>query len=161
MLPLILATLSDAAVSIGRISKFLTAEELAESYAIDCECKLAVDVEGDFTWEVASKPVEGRHKVAEIGGVGDPRSAKKPEATKKTKPVKRRIFRGKGAKEPVLPTSADSGKPGETHEEDEEKKPDEKPFELKNLKFKVPRGAFVAIVGRVGSGKVIRFYIWS
>jgi len=31
---------------------------------------------------------------------------------------------------------------------------EEPPFSLKHLKLEVPRGAFVAIVGRVGSGKV-------
>jgi ATP-binding cassette subfamily C (CFTR/MRP) protein 1 len=30
----------------------------------------------------------------------------------------------------------------------------ETPFGLRNLKFSVPKGAFVALVGRVGSGKV-------
>lgn len=32
---------------------------------------------------------------------------------------------------------------------------DRQPFELKDLRLSIPRGAFVAIVGRVGSGKVI------
>ena len=31
---------------------------------------------------------------------------------------------------------------------------DEKPFELKGLDIAVPKGSFVAIVGRVGLGKV-------
>ncbi|KAJ6470798.1 P-loop containing nucleoside triphosphate hydrolase protein, partial [Mycena vitilis] len=31
---------------------------------------------------------------------------------------------------------------------------EEKPFELTNLRFDVPKGSFVAIVGKVGSGKV-------
>lgn len=45
----------------------------------------------------------------------------------------------------VLPTTA-------TPLVDEDEK-DEKPFELLGMKVKVPKGAFVAIVGRVGSGK--------
>ncbi|RPD56133.1 multidrug resistance-associated ABC transporter [Lentinus tigrinus ALCF2SS1-7] len=51
------------------------------------------------------------------------------------------------AAESTLPTTA----PPE--EQEKEKAPEEKPFELKNLRLKVPKGAFVAIVGRVGSGK--------
>ncbi|PPQ74022.1 hypothetical protein CVT26_006961 [Gymnopilus dilepis] len=35
----------------------------------------------------------------------------------------------------------------------EEKKSEERPFELKDLQFIVPKGAFIGIVGRVGSGK--------
>ena len=37
---------------------------------------------------------------------------------------------------------------------DVEKNEQETPFELKNLKLSIPKGAFVGIVGRVGSGKV-------
>ena len=36
----------------------------------------------------------------------------------------------------------------------DEKKDEDQPFELVDLKLKIPRGSFVAIVGRVGSGKV-------
>ena len=34
------------------------------------------------------------------------------------------------------------------------KKAEEKPFAIEGLKLNIPKGAFVAIVGRVGSGKV-------
>ena len=49
----------------------------------------------------------------------------------------------------MLPTTATA---------ESEKKVDtpEKPFELKGLNLKIPKGSFVAIVGRVGSGKVGR-----
>ena len=39
---------------------------------------------------------------------------------------------------------------------EERKEKEEKPFELIDVKLKIPRGSFVAIVGRVGSGKVRR-----
>jgi ATP-binding cassette, subfamily C (CFTR/MRP), member 1 len=53
----------------------------------------------------------------------------------------------KKKRDSVLPTTATT---------DSEKKADapEKPFELKGLNLKIPKGSFVAIVGRVGSGKV-------
>lgn len=35
---------------------------------------------------------------------------------------------------------------------------EEQPFQLKNLKLTIPKGAFVAIIGRVGSGKVSNIY---
>ena len=38
--------------------------------------------------------------------------------------------------------------------EKEEKKDEDKPFELADLKLRIHKGSFVAIVGRVGSGKV-------
>ena len=42
----------------------------------------------------------------------------------------------------------------EDEKKPEEKKSEERPFELKDLQFIVPKGAFIGIVGRVGSGKV-------
>jgi ATP-binding cassette, subfamily C (CFTR/MRP), member 1 len=59
----------------------------------------------------------------------------------------------------VLPTTASNTKSDDPTAREEEKTAEEKPFELKNFKFKVTKGSFVAIVGRVGSGKVIQFRV--
>jgi len=37
---------------------------------------------------------------------------------------------------------------------------EEKPFALTNLALRVPKGSFVAIVGRVGSGKVLTSFVY-
>jgi len=98
--------------------------------------KHALKVDGDFTWEVAGE-VEGNKFSAKDG-------KKKHDA--KSKPEKKK--KSSKSKGPVLPTVAPK-------EEDKEKgEEEEKPFELRDLKFSVPKGSFVAIVGRVGSGKV-------
>ncbi|KAI0717423.1 multidrug resistance-associated ABC transporter [Cerioporus squamosus] len=137
-LPIVLASATDALVALRRISTFLRAEELAVPYTIDPSSEVALDVDGDFTWEevrkgnTASKFAHGKHSKA-----GKDERAKAKEDKRKSK--------GKKG-EPVLPTTA-------SPEEKEKEKDAEKPFELKDLKLKVPRGAFVAIVGRVGSGK--------
>jgi ATP-binding cassette subfamily C (CFTR/MRP) protein 1 len=172
MFPLVLANISDATVAMvcdsslplhfnikhilqGRISKFLTAEELAEPYAIDLRRRIAVDVDGDFTWETAAKRVDSGQKFFGSGGGKGNRNAKPRENSEQSKVEKGGFFGGKnGKKEPVLPLTASDGKSDDVTEKDEEEKADEKPFELNNLKFKVPKGSFVAIVGRVGSGKV-------
>ena len=96
--------------------------------------KHAVKVDGDFTWEVAGK-VE-RHKCS--GKDGKKRPDAKPKSKKKS-------F---NSKEPVLPAVTPKV------EEKEKGESEGKPFELRDLKFSVPKGSFVAIVGRVGSGKV-------
>lgn len=157
LFPLVLASLSDAAVAISRIGKFLTAEELAEPYAIDYERKFAVDVDGDFTWETAGKPVDSGHKSMKGKGTSE---MKKSElmSLQESKSKKRNLFRSKnGQPELVLPTTA-SKTPSHGVAEGETGKVEEKPFELKNVKFKVPKGSFVAIVGRVGSGKVMQYF---
>ena len=97
--------------------------------------KHAVKVDGDFTWEVAGK-VEG-NRFSGKGGKKKPDAKPKPEKKKSSK-----------SKNPVLPTVAPKV------EEKEKGGEEEKPFELRDLKFSVPKGSFVAIVGRVGSGKV-------
>ncbi|KAJ7163116.1 multidrug resistance-associated ABC transporter [Mycena filopes] len=127
-LPFMLSALSDALVALKRIGTFLTAEELPDPYPIEADRKNAVDLDASFTWETAGKV--------------DAKGGKKASAAKgnaKPKP--------QGKKGEVLPVSK-KGVPGTATPAEEEK-----PFELKNLKFSVPKGSFVAIVGKVGSGK--------
>ncbi|EIW55759.1 multidrug resistance-associated ABC transporter [Trametes versicolor FP-101664 SS1] len=134
-LPLVLASATDALVALRRISAFLLAEELAVPYVVAAESKFALNVDADFTWEAARKePGAGMSKAA------------RHKAAAEAKASEKRLS-GKGKKEPVLPMVAN----GKEKEQAEEK--EEKPFELKDVKLKIPKGSFVAIVGRVGSGK--------
>lgn len=143
--PIVLSSLADALVALGRISTFLSAEELPEPYVIDDSLKSAVQVDGDFTWETAGKlpedsklsPLEAKAKEAE-----DKKAKEKAKKDKKDR-------KGKD----VLPVAAIPEEPGDENDK-ENAKDEEKPFELKNLKLSVPKGSFVAIVGRIGSGKV-------
>ncbi|KAG5647497.1 hypothetical protein DXG03_009434 [Asterophora parasitica] len=140
--PLILSTLADLLVALGRISKFLSAEELEDYYAIDTSRDNAIDVDGDFTWEAAGK----------VSDATKPSPAdEKKAAEEKRKDEK--AWKKDSKKEGVLPTTNVDEKDKETALEEE------KPFELKNLKLHVPKGFFVAIVGRVGSGKVQSHHI--
>ena len=85
-----------------------------------------MQVEGDFVWET-------------VLATGDGEKGKVLHGDK-----------GKMKGETVLPvTTADLEK------KDVEKNDQETPFELKNLKMSITKGAFVAIVGRIGSGKVL------
>jgi ATP-binding cassette, subfamily C (CFTR/MRP), member 1 len=177
--PLVLSAASDAVVALGRISKFLTAEEIAEPYAVDDgeDNKDAVRVDGSFKWETVGKPVDakfantrGRGRGRGGGGGGESRKEakkRKEEQKKKDKESEESVStekakrlgwfrRGKGkGKESVLPTNAkDVEKDKGAGKQDKGKKPEDKPFELNDVRMKVPKGAFVAIVGRVGSGKV-------
>ncbi|KAG6830040.1 hypothetical protein H0H92_002458 [Tricholoma furcatifolium] len=128
--PFVLSTFTDALVALRRISKFLLAEELEEQFLIDYGRKTAVSVDGDFTWEVAGKPEEKHSQT-------DAKGRKKGKKSKKS--------------ESVLPTSVDPASSSSLGGEDWSE--EDKPFELEGLKLKVSKGSFVAIVGRVGSGK--------
>ncbi len=123
--PLVLAFLADSMVAVGRVSKFLVAEELHDPYRIDKDSDDAVLLDASFTWE-AMKTDESKATESD---------EKKPD----------------GEVEAVPP------QPSEKEEHESSVPPDEGPFELKDLHLKVPRGAFVAIVGRVGSGKVLHY----
>lgn len=144
LLPLVLNNTSDAIVALGRISKFLLAEELAEPYKIDLDSEYAVEVDGDFAWETVQKP-DSSPKLGR--GRRGPRTPteKKPPENKKNKGS---FWRKKKNTAPVLPTA--TGKDAMSKPD----KPNEKPFELNNIQLRIPKGSFVAVVGRVGSGKV-------
>ena len=142
-----------------RIKTFLTADELAQPFAIDDsdENKFAVDVDGEFTWETVGKLIEKFEIPDEDAHGGPGRGGGRERKEKKDKPKsakvnKKSFWKRKSGKEEVLPTTADlDEKEGGMEEKEKE---EGKPFELKNIKMQIPKGSFVAIVGRIGSGKV-------
>ncbi|KAI1798260.1 multidrug resistance-associated ABC transporter [Ganoderma leucocontextum] len=150
LLPVVLASATDALVALRRIGAFMRAEELSVPYEIDARADSAVDVDGDFTWETVRKDANAINLAAKFG------KDKKAMAVEKK-------GRKKGD-DSLLPTALNTptgasparsaenvsaaGGSGEVKEKEQEK-----PFELKGIKLKIPKGSFVAIVGRVGSGK--------
>ncbi|GJJ12857.1 hypothetical protein Clacol_007102 [Clathrus columnatus] len=137
-IPFVFSACADAYVALGRIGEFLTAEELAEAYMIEPNMeeggtKFGVKVEGDFTWESASAAPNKNAGKSKGGG-------KSKDKTKESKKSKEK----KGAGTDVKEKSNDDKTT--TTEKDQ-------PFKLTNLNLRIPRGSFVAIVGRVGSGK--------
>ncbi|KIM43822.1 hypothetical protein M413DRAFT_434825 [Hebeloma cylindrosporum] len=139
--PFVLSALSDALVALGRISTFLVSEDLPEPYPVDHASSAEVQVDGDFVWETVHNPT-AKDKSGKFG-----QGNKGKKWWKRTEKEK--------ARGDVLPTSTtdlekEEAKKGE--EKDREEKM-ERPFELNNLKFVVPKGAFIGIIGRVGCGK--------
>jgi ATP-binding cassette subfamily C (CFTR/MRP) protein 1 len=165
LFPFVLSTIADATVSFGRLVEFLTAEELGEPYTLDFNQESAVSVDGDFEWEVVPKLGAEDEKEEKLSDTAkmikelEEKKAKKLEEKKRRKEEKSRKKSGPiadgengigGSSLQPLPISvADVIK--DTNKVDE---PIEKPFALNGLHLTVPKGAFVAIVGRVGSGKV-------
>ena len=136
-----LASATDALVAIRRISTFLRAEELAVPYIVDPSADVALAVDGDFTWETVHK------------GEGEPSTlgAQEGHASEEEKSAgdEREGDRRKNHEDDTLPTWTPP-KEREKSEGTEE----ETPFALNGVKLSISKGAFVAIVGRVGSGKV-------
>ncbi|KAI5832858.1 P-loop containing nucleoside triphosphate hydrolase protein [Schizophyllum commune Tattone D] len=131
LMPLALGGLATALVATGRLSKFYLAEELDDPYLIDTDRKNAVDVDGDFTWEsTAEEGKAAEAKPDEKAGKLDEKAGKPDEAADKS-------LAGEKSKE----------------QEAKDEKPAEPVFQLDNLRMSVPKGAFVAIVGPIGSGK--------
>ena len=139
-----LASATDALVALRRISTFLRAEELAVPYTVDPSADVALAVDGDFTWETAYKG-EGEASMPRAREGRDSPTSKENEGTGRDNAGGRKK-KGEGG---ILPTSI----PPEDEKESQDAE-EEKPFALNGVKLSIPKGAFVAIVGRVGSGKV-------
>ncbi|KIY65429.1 multidrug resistance-associated ABC transporter [Cylindrobasidium torrendii FP15055 ss-10] len=142
LFPFAAAALADTLVAGGRISTFLTAEELDGTYLIEQGAEDAVKVDGSFTWERTAGSAEKDDKAKD--GADKDNDDKKSDS-KKTP----------GG--PILPTTSgdtdDTGNKEKDAASEHAADDDEKPFELQDLHLRIRKGAFVAIVGRVGSGK--------
>jgi len=158
MIPMVFSMCSDAYVSLGRIAEFLLAEEQEDAFPIKEDAEYAVNVEGDFTWEVVDP-----NKVANTeGAVGNATSAKEimaqaKEATRQDRkdkvPDKKGAKTKNGTDTPVASGSGAANSGAVTPTVQEEEKDHSKPFALEDLDLKIPPGSFVAISGRIGSGK--------
>ena len=98
-----------------------------------------MQVNGDFTWETVlgeKKEKSEAEEKLDKKKLNDEVQSKKKKSNKTTS-------------QNLLPSTTDDGKTIDSTEKEEEP-----PFSFNDLRFEVPKGAFVAIVGRVGCGKV-------
>jgi ABC-type multidrug transport system fused ATPase/permease subunit len=165
---MVLSSLTDAIVSLARISKILLAEELVYTPTIDSSHDKAVSVDGDYEWEVlrgmdSVQATEQKvdDKANEFKLLMEERKKNKGE-TKRRKNEKE--TGSKDARWKIRKAGKDQGNALPVTMEDTSKEiqcedgppsaVEERPFDLKDLRLEIKKGAFVAIVGRVGSGKV-------
>jgi ABC-type multidrug transport system fused ATPase/permease subunit len=161
---MVLSSLADAIVSLSRISKFLLAEELLHMPRIDPSQDKAVSVDADFEWELVPG-MEGVQKMEqkeddrskELKMLLEKRRKKKADAEKRkrrpqlsTYGTRWKFWKAKQQAEAFPMTKEIPG----PIEDEAVGAVGEKPFGLKDLRLEIQKGAFVAIVGRVGSGKV-------
>lgn len=120
-----------------RISKLLLANELPHDLQIDDDAECAVKVsQAAFTFETAGVPKFDAKKQAR----GRDRKAEKEAKQALEKRIKEARERKKQGLPPVV---------NEVAKQDGE----ENPFTLSGIDLAIPRGAFVVVVGRIGSGK--------
>lgn len=168
MVPLVASSLGDAYVALGRISKVLLAEEIGDDYPIEGDSDWAVQMRGEFTWESAGPPSQGpqggkgkgKGKGPGKGKDGVPENkeeAKKKKAEAKLKKKTEKMdAKAEKRKWQERRKRYEAGE--EVESDDEAQKPqlqesEAQPFRLRDVDFNVPKGAFVAICGKVGSGK--------
>ncbi|KZO98301.1 multidrug resistance-associated ABC transporter [Calocera viscosa TUFC12733] len=167
-LPLVFTACTDAYIALGRIGKMMVASEIEEPYTVDPDAPLAVSAEGDFVWESVERPDQNAKEFASWrsggrGGRGGARGrggghagagAGSREETKKKKAEEKKKKAEEKKREKENKEREKKGLPPLEEEEKEDQDPNgRKPFALKDIDLKVPRGSFIAIVGKVGSGK--------
>lgn len=112
-------------VALKRANAYLSAEDAEPGYNIDVDAPNAADVDASFTWEATADKTEGKDLEKTSN------SSKKPTDRDRTLP---RLSPNEPI--PLQP-----------------KEREDVPFMLSDLRMKIARGAFVAIVGKIGSGK--------
>jgi ATP-binding cassette subfamily C (CFTR/MRP) protein 1 len=154
MVPIVFSVCSDAYVSLGRISEFFLAEEQAAPFMIKQDAEYAVDVDGDFSWEVVD-PIKIKNTKGAMGNATSAKATRQQRRKDKKDTVDKKGAKAKSDNDTPVASgsgSANSGVGTPTVQEEEEKD-HSNPFTLEDLNLKIPRGSFVAISGRIGSGK--------
>ncbi|KAJ1304670.1 hypothetical protein OPQ81_005809 [Rhizoctonia solani] len=157
--PLVASSCGDAYVALGRISKFLTSEELQDEFGVQPENKYAVDIRGTFTWERGGTPQDANPKkgkkaaaAAKAAAAEAPKPTKEELAKKKADDKEKKLKeKEKKKREKERLKQLKKGMDPNDSSDEEERGPD--PFRLVDIDLQIPRGAFVGIAGKIGSGK--------
>lgn len=128
---------SDAYVALIRISKVMLAKEIDNPVPVRPGAPFAISAHADYGWETV-EPAGTSTEAADTSKVakgGEKKSRKEKKAAKdKAKKEKAGATEGE-TKETPTPTEPAA------------------PFQLRDINIDIPRGAFVVVCGRVGSGK--------
>ncbi|KAH7104385.1 cadmium ion transporter [Auriculariales sp. MPI-PUGE-AT-0066] len=149
MLPAGLSILAQTRLSLDRMNEFLEAEEAPPAFDIDDSGNLAVSMKSaDFAWEALTEDASDEAAGAK------PKEKEKATAT----PAQSGFFERLTGKKTTKPLSAEERKDTDTDatttiEDEKPNTSDAAPFSLRDIDLQIHRGDFVAVVGRVASGK--------
>ncbi|CAE6373370.1 unnamed protein product [Rhizoctonia solani] len=156
LVPLVAGSCADAYVALGRISKFLTSEELQDEFEVQPGNKYAVDVRGTFTWERGGGPQDPDLKNGKkVDGVAETEVSKtdKEAAAKKKAEDKTKKSKEKEKKKREKERLAKKRQGIDPNDSSDEESHGPEPFRLVDVDLQISHGAFVGIVGKIGSGK--------
>nr|XP_018260210.1 uncharacterized protein I303_07127 [Kwoniella dejecticola CBS 10117]OBR82368.1 hypothetical protein I303_07127 [Kwoniella dejecticola CBS 10117] len=140
LLPMTLAAVGDMTVSLRRIRRTLKADELEDTLNINPELECGIDVKADFRYDPSPKYKSGDKTEAQ----GEAIKGENVEKSRKEKRAEAKIEKAKTNKRKKL------GLPMDVDPDEEDL---DIPFSLSGVDLKIPRGALVCVVGRVGTGK--------
>ena len=124
-----LSTIADASNAISRLYGVFEAELLEDTHIVDHDLEAAIEVKGaSFTWDAPPPEEEDKKKKKRLGHSGRDKRANKAKAL-----------------------SAPPSSHG--HGAEDAKPTEDRIFKVTDVTMSIPRGALVAIVGPVGSGK--------
>ncbi|KAG9082719.1 hypothetical protein FRC07_014126, partial [Ceratobasidium sp. 392] len=155
--PLIASSCGDAYVALNRISKFLTSEELEDEFEVQPEGKFAVDIRGTFTWERGGAPADAKSKpkgkkAAAAAKAEAPKPDKEALAKKKVEDKEKKV-KEKAKKKREKQRLAQKKKGIDPNDSSDEEPVGPEPFKLVDVSLQIPKGSFVGIAGKIGSGK--------
>jgi ATP-binding cassette subfamily C (CFTR/MRP) protein 1 len=128
-------------VAIKRINAYLNSEDADEGYELNQEAPNAVTVDASFAWETRSKTTSA----------SDSSKPSAQDAAKTTTAGPSKSRKEPSPSGPILPLLSDDTASLGNGVEDEAM--NDLPFLLQDVKINIARGAFVAIIGKIGSGK--------
>ncbi|KAG8710747.1 hypothetical protein FRC09_020949 [Ceratobasidium sp. 395] len=155
--PFVASSCGDAYVALNRISKFLTSEELEDEFEVQAEGKHAVDIRGTFTWERGGAPADAKSKskgkkAAAAAKAEAPKLDKEALAKKKAdeEEKKAKEKEKKGREKQRLSQKRKGIDPNDSSDDEPV---GSEPFKLVDVNLQIPKGSFVGIAGKIGSGK--------
>ncbi|OCF43886.1 hypothetical protein I317_02329 [Kwoniella heveanensis CBS 569] len=144
-LPMVLGAIGDMTVSMRRITRAMKAEELDHEIVIKPDDQYAIQVTADFEYDAAPAAKDSK-KTEDDEKLGSEKELSKKQAKTQRLEEKRRkkVEKQKEKRRKKLGLALDVDPDEDTYDV---------PFSLKGVDLKIPHGALVCIVGRVGTGK--------